>query len=387
MKKPVIFHAVPNLNPKYGGPSRTVVQLADSLADRENYSIKVFSQSHLLEDSSKPLSTKTHNELAKSKSSLLLMAGYPLKQKITSETLKDRPAVIHSHGLWHPSNHWIAVTAKKYNIPLITQPRGMLEPWSLNHHSFKKKLALMAYQSSDLKNAKILIATSRSEYQNFRNFGLNQPIAIIPYGISLPQFNITKNASENRIRTLLFISRFHEKKGLVQLIEAWRMLDVSGWRLVLAGPDDRGYKSYINQMVKKYNLKNSVEVLDNVNDYEKACLFCSADLFVLPSHSENFGLVVAEALFYGLPVITTFGTPWEDLIKYDCGWWINLDIQTLKDVIFNAMQLTDLQRQSMGENGKIYIHRYNWARIAQMTEKVYDWIIFGGNPPENIQLN
>ena len=238
-----------------------------------------------------------------------------------------------------------------------------------------------------MKNAKILIATSRSEYQNFRNFGLNQPIAIIPNGISLPQFNITKNASENRIRTLLFISRFHEKKGLVQLIEAWRMLDVSGWRLVLAGPDDRGYKSYINQMVKKYNLKNSVEVLDNVNDYEKACLFCSADLFVLPSHSENFGLVVAEALFYGLPVITTFGTPWEDLIKYDCGWWINLDIQTLKDVIFNAMQLTDLQRQSMGENGKIYIHRYNWARIAQMTEKVYDWIIFGGNPPENIQLN
>ena len=140
-------------------------------------------------------------------------------------------------------------------------------------------------------------------------------------------------------------------------------------------------------MIKELGLETSVEFVGEINAEEKDAFYDSADLFVLPSHTENFGVAVAEAMAHGLPVIATKGTPWSDLNDYGCGWWIDNGIEPLADALRQAMSLGDDQRHSMGALGKQYVQRYEWATIAQQMTQVYRWVAGESLKPEFIYLD
>ena len=119
----------------------------------------------------------------------------------------------------------------------------------------------------------------------------------------------------------------------------------------------------------------------------KAALFRQADVFVLPTFSENFGVVVAEALTHSLPVVTTRGAPWEDLETFGCGWWVDVGVPPLREALRHAMSLSDDDRWAMGERGRQYVHRFNWEDIAVRLADIYRYVVGQGPRPDCVLLD
>jgi len=280
-----------------------------------------------------------------------------------------------------------AQVARERHIPFIISTRGMLTPWAMRFHGFKKRLAWLLYQRCDLQYAQVLHATSRQEADELRALGLTQPVAIIPNGVSLPpeiqKPGLTPPSAQPDTRTALFLSRIHPKKGLLDLVEAWHAVKPINWRAVIAGGDEDGHQSEVQAKVGRLNLEKEFSFFGPVDDEAKWDLYRSADLFVLPTHSENFGIVIAEALACGLPVITTHGTPWEELRQCNCGWWVEIGSKPLSVALKQAVDLSDEERRAMGRRGrKLVEENYTWGAAANRMAAVYHWMLGLGDKPE-----
>ncbi len=371
----LITHVIAGLHPRSGGPSRTVVQLTDALARRAGIEVTLLTQS-LNGEPSVPSAGNINRRMSESPSRNALRFGLPVRSELIRMTQQKIPALIHSHGLWTPVNHWAAQAAKRHGVPLIIQPRGMLEPWALNHKAWKKKLAMTLFQWRDLESARLLVATSGVEYENIRKLGLRQPVAVIPNGVDL---NIgplpEKLALVDRQRVALFLGRVHPVKGLSNLVRAWAKVAPVGWRLCLAGPDEGGHLREVMALAAQLGVDDFIDYVGAVDGAAKSMLYKSAEVFILPTFTENFGVVIAEALAHGLPVITTRGAPWADLVTNRCGWWVDIGVAPLVQALQEAISLSDDERQAMGGRGRAYVQRYNWDGIAKTTVDVYRWVL------------
>jgi len=246
----------------------------------------------------------------------------------------------------------------------------MLEPWALNYKRWKKRLVWHLYQYRDLKEATAFHATAEAEAMSIRRLGFQQPIAVIPNGVELPELVEHKPIeAASQARTALFLSRIHPKKGLPMLLEAWAALKPGNWRLVIAGHDEAGHTVKLKSQVLEGTAKDNA--------------FRNADLFVLPSHSENFGIVVAEALSYGLPVLTTTGCPWRELKEKDCGWWVQ---PTREGILAGLQDALSQPRQVLVEKGhrgrKVVENRYQWPAIGRNMQKFYSWLLNNEAKPD-----
>ncbi len=327
-------------------------------------------------------------EVALGKSNLALRLGLPLCRLLRQEVQRSPPVLLHDHGIWSPANHYAAITARKLNVPFLVHPRGLLEPWALEYRGWKKRLALRLYQRRDLESAALLFATAEQEAESIRRLGLRQPVAVIPNGIQTDLEETDKPSRMSRhVRNALFLSRIHSKKGLINLIQAWGRLRPMNWRLCIAGPDEGGHWAEVLAEARKAGIEQSIEYLGEVVGAEKARAYRNADLFVLPTFSENFGVVVAEALSYGLPVITTKGAPWGDLVRHSCGWWIDIGVEPLAAALKHALGLSDEERGDMGKRGRIYAQRFGWNDIAKQTVEVYRWILGQARLPNFVYLD
>jgi glycosyltransferase involved in cell wall biosynthesis len=293
-------------------------------------------------------------------------------------------SVIHDQGLWLLNNHAAVEVARKSGTPVVVSPRGTLEPWAMNHKAFKKKIAWSLYQKKDLDSVDLLHATSQQEAANFRELGLRKPIAILPNGVDLPQWQERTVPIDGK-KTILFLSRVHPKKGLLNLVTAWQQVKAPGWRIVIAGPDEAGHKQEVMAAINTAGLQDSFEFIGPVDDVAKWDRYFEADLFVLPTYSENFGIVIAEALACGVPVITTTGTPWRELQTHNCGWWVETGAEPLAEALRSAVALTDSERGEMGQRGRTLVaDYYSWAKIAKDMARAYAWVLGAGITPEFI---
>ena len=308
--------------------------------------------------------------------------------------------LVHIHGIWDLRLHKVAVMCRKAGVPYVIAPRGMLEPWSLKQKWLKKRIARFLYQDRDLKLAAALHATAESEAEQFRRLGFKNPIIVSPNGVNVPEgkvfqtqrtqdfaeFDCDHTATASPVANLhsakrlqrraLFVSRMHPKKGVLELVESWARVKnevkVRGegerWCVELVytmnSEEERAYEQNVKDRILALGMsygemvhgalsvtsgKDSASPLTAgqlpdfiftgaLDDEKKWEAYGRADLFVLPTYSENFGIVVAEALWAGVPVITTKGTPWAELecsasskfkvqsskLEERCGWWIEL---------------------------------------------------------------
>jgi glycosyltransferase involved in cell wall biosynthesis len=295
--------------------------------------------------------------------------------------------VVHDHGLWLASNHAAAGVSAKSRVPRIVSPRGMLSEWSLAHRGWKKRIAWRAFQRRDLESAAALHATSELEAEEIRAAGVRAPIAIVPNGVDLPPLAGPRRMEDGRTRRFLFLSRFHPKKGLESLIEAWALARPAGWELVIAGPDERGHRAAIERRANALGPDAAIRFRGPVLDAEKWDLYGTADVFVLPTSSENFAVVVAEALASGVPVITTRAAPWYALSEHGCGWWIELGAEPLAAAIREAAGIGDDERRAMGARGRRLVEeRFGWPAIARRMLAVYRWLACDAAPPQWVRV-
>jgi glycosyltransferase involved in cell wall biosynthesis len=292
--------------------------------------------------------------------------------------------LIHDQGLWLQTNHVAARTARGLNLPLIISPRGMASAWAIKHKAWKKRLAWWLYQRNDMLAAKAFHVTCAAEAECLRQLGFRQPIAVIPNGVDLPDVPLPPVRAAAR-RTLLFLGRIHPCKGLLDLVEAWATLRLPDWRVLIVGPDEGGHSAVVQAAVRARQLENDFTFLPPVDDPAKWELYHTADVFVSPTFAESFGLTIAEALSFGLPVITTTGTPWSELQTNCCGWWVERGPESLATALAEATRMTDAERQAMGERGRQLIaERYSWRGIAAQMRTVYDWTLGQGPKPDCI---
>lgn len=282
--------------------------------------------------------------------------------------------LVHIHGVWGAYQNFFALVAKFRNIPFIISPRGMLEPWPLSKKRVKKKLAFNLYQKRILKRANFIHATSLQEKQNLSRLDITTPIRVIPNGLDMEFWDQCKNSSKSDIRTVLFLSRIDEKKGINILLESWRSLPKSvlkNSRLIICGDGDRKTVKALKDFVS-YNPSLNIIYEGPVYGSDKKRTFEKSDIFILPSFSENFGIVVAEALVNGIPVITTIHTPWRELSDRKLGWYVDSTVSAIQNALLEALMLPHKQLQIMGGRGReLIVQNYNYEILAKEFIDVY----------------
>jgi glycosyltransferase involved in cell wall biosynthesis len=261
----------------------------------------------------------------------------------------------------------------------------MLEPWAWRHHAWKKRPLWWLIERRNLISAALLHATSEQEAISLRQRNLKSPIAVIPNGVDIP--NLPARTSKSGRRTALFLSRLHPKKGLPMLIEAWARIRPKGWRLQIAGPDEANHRSALESLVHQAGLDTEIHFLGPLAGGAKTLAFIESDLFILPTHSENFGMAIAEALAHGLPVITTQGAPWPLLQTEHCGWWTPPDVDGLTSALQEATCMNHEQLTQMGHLGRILMRdRFGWSAVARQMLDCYQWLREDGTRPSCVTV-
>lgn len=280
------------------------------------------------------------------------------------------PEIVHLHGLWmYPALavwRWHRRTGKPY----VYSAHGMLSPVALGFSAWKKRIARHLFQDAALVRAAIVHATTETEAEEIRLFGLKNHIAVVPLGIHVTPVPVVP---PEPFRRVLSLGRFHPQKGLDRLIEAWSRLEVQfpGWALDLVGPGEGGYMAELQKLAESLNLQR-VTIRAPLHGAERDACMAAAELFVLPTRGENFALTVPESLMMETPVIATHGAPWPGLVREGCGWWIEHGVEPLVDALEEAMRLSDEQRLILGQRGRAWMLRdYAWEAVADKMLDVY----------------
>jgi glycosyltransferase involved in cell wall biosynthesis len=295
--------------------------------------------------------------------------------------------LLHQHGIWMYASFEARRWRRRSRRPHVVSPHGMLDPWALGRSRWKKRLASDLFERANLAGASAFHATSEQEAMAIRAYGLRQPIAIVPNGVDTVP--VAQTRREDSGRTLLFLSRIHPKKGLDMLLPAWAALERRhpAWSLAIAGG---GETHHIAQYRRLAEASGAVRVrwLGPLHGPAKAEALRGADLFVLPTYGENFGIAVAEALAHGMPVVTTTAAPWEGLMTHGCGWWVDVGRAPLVAALDDAMGRERVELRAMGERGRAWVaEAFAWPRIGQQMVAVYAWLLGGGSPPSCVMTD
>jgi glycosyltransferase involved in cell wall biosynthesis len=296
--------------------------------------------------------------------------------------------VIHNHGLWLMPNVKAGRAALLARKPFIVAPRGMLSSTALSFSRLKKRVVWALLQGDVVRRASCIHATSEQEHNEIRDFGLTNPVAIIPNGIDIPELDSHSTAANDAGRIVLSLGRIHPKKGLDRLVRAWAKVEAAHleWRLRIVGPDELGHARELAELAAELKTQR-VSIEGPVAGAAKAEAYRDADLFVLPTLNENFAITVAEALAAGTPVIATKGAPWHGLEREDCGWWIDHGVEPLAATLTNAMAMGPGALQAMGAKGREWMRRdFSWEAAAHEMLDVYRWLSSGGDVPSTVRL-
>ncbi len=285
--------------------------------------------------------------------------------------------IVHHHGLWLRTLNYARRAAAKTSVPLIISPRGMMSPWAWNHHRFKKALAERFVHPDAFTTAAGWHVTSDEEAKDILRLGFTQPVCVAPNGV-LPPSAEEENASAAHWRqacpslagrrVALFYSRLHIKKRVLELIDLWLSSVRGDWVLLLVGIPEE----YTVRQLEAYVLRQGGTGRIFVHDGTDAPPpYAVASFFLLPSHSENFGLVVAEALVRGVPVLTTDATPWAKIESVGAGHCVPWDRygQTMNALLAESPE----SLSTRGQLGAAWVREeFSWIKTARVLASFYE---------------
>lgn len=273
------------------------------------------------------------------------------------------------------------IYAKIFKKPIIISPRGVLSTWSLNNkRRVLKWLWALIFIKPFLKGS-WWHATCEAEAIEIKSFYPAAKVRIIPNGIDpndyddieLPDradyFKKFTKMHLDKKNIITSMGRIHAKKGFDILIDSFNYLYLKGFDgvLLIAGKDD-GYKIFLEERVRELKLGDRIFFVGELDGKDKLEFLSGSDLFVLPSHSENFGNVYLEALACGVPIVASKNTPWSDVEKAGCGKWVDNSIDATSTAIqemFSKLANNENKIKSL-EASKKYTNNFSWKMIATM---------------------
>lgn len=385
-----VLQIVPSISLIYGGPSQMVLGLSSALA-KAGAEVTILTTDSNGDTGEAPLDVPLDYPVEQDGYFIRYFRCSPFRRyKFSVELLKWLSQhsyefdIAHIHALFSPVSSAAATVARSRNLPYLMRPLGTLDPADLQKKKQLKKVYAALIERGNLAGAAAIHFTSLQEAKVSERFGTKTKDVVIPLGVQLPE--VTAGMAKSQLNLpgdvpiLLYMSRIDPKKGLDLLIPALEKLLAEGiqFHFVLAGgnPQDPEYEQQIKQQVSLSPLAKCTTIPGFVKGDLKAALLQDADLFVLPSYYENFGIAVAEAIASATPVVISQGVYiWEDIQRAEAGWVCECEVNSLKDALREALGNAQ-ERRRRGENGKQYAQsHYSWSAIAQQTLDTYQQLL------------
>ena len=365
-----VTHIIAGLDARYGGPSACVSGLNAALnAAGCQSQILTVQGEDIFNDPSVRTFPQDFARLP-----LFGKLRWSAQLRRVAEKAARQSDVIHSHGLWLMPNVDAGKAAMRIGRPLVVSPHGTLSQDSLRSAQFVKSAFWQLLQKNAYANAAAWVASSAAEAADIEAFGVKKQTSVIPIGVELSG-EMASHAEVKLRRKLVFLSRLHPHKKIETLIDLWTRVysDNLTWDLVIAGSGEADYVASLKRRVATSGVQ-SIQFAGYVSGGAKSALLRDADLFILLSKSENFGIAVAEALASGVPAVVSQGAPWSALRERGCGWWVDTtDVPALIAALTEALQLSPAARKVMGQRGRAWIENdYGWNNVAQKWIALYD---------------
>ena len=337
-----LFFSTDSLLKESGGQSQALFELSDEL-DKENISHTIFT----------------------SKDKGINQMNYGLFNNLNNHDL------IHNFGLWSLFHIYNFYLSKKNKKPLIISPLGMMEPWSLNQKN-QKKIAYHLYQKRILNNCKVIHATSKMEANNLMQLGVSKPIEFIPHGTNLKNVDLDLDLKLKISNGKKFYYFYQDliKKGIFELLREFNRINNKDWVLLISSYENNEY------LKAKEDLKENKNIIfyGESNFETKEKLYSISDFFILPSYSENFGLVIMEALSYSCPVITTKFTPWLH-IKNSSGLLISDINNDLCNTLNTLFSLSEKDILSFKRKCHYDLKDFLWKKVIKEYIELYKFVL------------
>jgi glycosyltransferase involved in cell wall biosynthesis len=375
-----ICQIVPRIAAMSSGPSQSVPALCRAMQD-QGHAVRLLT---LLPNPERTVFEQTQFYPA---------AAYPLAARLgVSKSLKQAIAeaarthdVLHTNSLWMMPNIYPAAAVRGTDCKLVVSPRGTLSPWAKRRSAWRKRIVWALGQRQCLQQADCIHVTSEDELQYVRDLGFRNPVAVVPNGVACPEELPESLPVAGGRRKLLFLARIHPTKGVDILLAAWRVVQAEfpDWDLEIAGPTNNDFARQMMQLAATRQLER-VRFAGELTGDAKRRAFQEAELYVLPSHSENFGISVAEALAHSVPAIVFHGAPWSGLNVHQAGWWVEPGFDSLVATLRTALACAPGELSERGARGYAWMRdEFDWQRIAQRMSAVYQTLHHGAPaPPE-----
>ncbi len=369
-----VLHIVPSFYPAhvYGGPIQSVYHLCRYLA-RNGCEVKVLTTN--ANGRRAVLDVETNREVALAPGVDVRYCARLRPESTSTQLLRALPGylrwadVVHLTAVYNFPTIPALAASKALRKPVVWSPRGALQRWE-GSTRLKPKAVWERVCRVVAPSGMVLHVTSDQEARESLEKLPGFEAAVIPNAVEIPD-NPMRVAYDGTLR-LLFLGRLHPKKGIENLLEACRLVGPRlgrEWSLVIAGTGEPGYAESLRRRIEALELQDRVAMVGEVVGHEKEEALGRASMLVAPSYTENFGMVVAEGLANGVPVIAGKGMPWRRMEEIGCGLWIDNDPATLASAI-HRMSRMDLD--AMGAAGRRWMQReFGWDAIANKMIALY----------------
>ena len=365
-----VLHVISNIDPRAGGTASAMSGLAVAQA-RAGMKVRVISTwKGVRPDSAEELLRNAAIDVRLVGPARTPLQLHPALSSGVRGAVFDAD-VIHIHAMWEQIQVSAAMSAQSLGRPYVIAPHGMLDPWSLSQSRWRKKIMLALRARRMLNSATAIHYTTEAEQEGVRPLQLRTPAIIEPNGLDASEFvgleHIPQRLSErygvNATKTIVFLGRLHHKKGIDLTIRALARMTRREIALVIAGPDDDGEQANLQRLADSLNLKN-IRFLGMVSGREKLELLADADLFVLSSHQENFGIGVIESLAAGTPVVISDRVNLCDAVKAaGVGAVTSLEPNDIAAALSRWLELCEPELRARAQ--RFAREQFDWGRIAR----------------------
>ena len=386
-----ILHVIANLAPRYGGPPKACFEMARAVANL-GHAVSIYTTN---QDGPVELDVPINQPVFKDG---VEIRHFPIQHprfwgcsiplaRALRKAIREYD-IVHIHSLYLFHNMVAAHYCRKYNVAYLIRPHGTLDPYIYKRHRLRKTVIELLFERRNIKRAVAMHFTTEEEKNLAEPYIFQAPGIVVPHGLDLSEYESLPEQGTFRTRypetigkkIVLFFGRLNFKKGLDLLVRAFASVaqvrdDV---HLVLAGPNNESFGGKVRVWLKEEGVFDRAIFTGMLLGKDKLAVLRDADMFVLPSYSENFGISVVEAMACGVPVVISDKVNiWREVAASGAGKVASCDADRFAEIISELLDNPEAAKE-MGEKGKALVkERYQWSSVALALEDAYRSIVLG----------